>query len=85
MLIIVSLNFQVEFFMFLQDKRTGNLVEILDIKELLNPTQSNINGQFQAGEEEQDPEQFAKEGLLFPSGEELPRCWMDANYQKSSN
>ncbi|MBW4505840.1 MAG: acetyltransferase [Scytonematopsis contorta HA4267-MV1] len=71
--------------MFLQDKRTGNLVEILDIKELLNPTQSNINGQFQAGEEEQDPEQFAKEGLLFPSGEELPRCWMDANYQKSSN
>jgi hypothetical protein len=68
--------------MFLQDKQNGNLVEILDIKELFDPTEKAIKGQYQAGEEEQDPEDFEKQSLIFPSGEELPRCWLDANYNQ---
>jgi hypothetical protein len=67
--------------MLLQDKQTGALVEILDVDELINPNHSEINGQSQSGQEEQQPEPFAKENLVFPSGEQLPRCWMDANYR----
>lgn len=68
--------------MLLQDKQTGTLVKILDIEELINPNQETIHGKYQAGQEEQEEENFAKESLTFPSGEELPRCWLEANYQK---
>jgi hypothetical protein len=33
------------------------------------------------GQEEQDPETFMKQNLVFPSGENLPLCWLDANYR----
>ncbi len=66
--------------MLLQDKQTGNLVEILDLEELFNPVQDAIHGRVQSGQEEQDPEPISKNTLLFPSGESLPRCWMDADY-----
>jgi hypothetical protein len=68
--------------MLLQNKQNGHLVEILDIKQLFDPTQKSINGQYQVGQEEQDPEDFQKQTLIFPSGEELPRCWLDANYNQ---
>jgi hypothetical protein len=67
--------------MFLQSKEQGVLVEVLDVKELIDPSTSEIQGRIQSGQEEQDPEAFAKEGLVFPSGEALPRCWLDADYQ----
>jgi hypothetical protein len=67
--------------MFLQNKETGVLVEILDTKALIDPLESKIPGQVQAGQEEQDPEGISKQNLIFPSGESLPRCWVDANYQ----
>jgi hypothetical protein len=67
--------------MFLQNKETGVLVEILDTKALIDPLKSKITGQVQAGEEEQDPEGISKQNLIFPSGESLPRCWIDADYQ----
>jgi hypothetical protein len=67
--------------MFLQDKETGNLVEILDVQALINPNQMAVLGQVQAGEEEQDPEPTQKESLIFPSGEDLPRCWIDTDYR----
>jgi hypothetical protein len=38
-------------------------------------------GRFHAGEELQEPERFAKADLSFPSGEPLPRCWLDPGYQ----
>jgi hypothetical protein len=68
--------------MFLKDKESGNLVEILDMQALIDPNKSSISGQTQAGQEEQNPEDFDKENLKFPSGEALPRCWMDVNYPK---
>lgn len=67
--------------MLLQDKQTGTLIEILDIESLISPAEDQISGQIQEGEEEQDPEKFAKQGLVFPSGESLPKCWLDADYQ----
>jgi hypothetical protein len=68
--------------MLLQKKDNGTLVEIVDIQEIISPNQSEVMGRVQAGEEEQDPERIQKQSLIFPSGESLPRCWMDADYQK---
>jgi hypothetical protein len=31
--------------------------------------------------EVQDPHHFEKADLFFPSGEALPRCWVDSAYQ----
>lgn len=67
--------------MLLQEKQTGNLVEILDLASLFNPAQNETQGRIQSGQEEQDPEPFNKGSLLFPSGEDLPRCWRDADYR----
>lgn len=67
--------------MFLENKQTGDLVEVLDPEALFNPVETSISGQVQAGQEEQEPTSVSKENLKFPSGEELPRCWLDANYR----
>jgi hypothetical protein len=69
--------------MLLQDKETGNLVEINDVLELIDPNKQEIVIQSQSGEEEQDPEPCHKSKLMFPSGESLPRCWVEANYRSS--
>ena len=37
--------------------------------------------QIQAGEEEQPAESLKKSDLVFPSGENLPQCWLDSNYK----
>ncbi|BAZ15213.1 hypothetical protein NIES4071_70850 [Calothrix sp. NIES-4071] len=68
--------------MLLQDKETGTLVEINDLQALISPNQDSVTVQDQSGQEEQDPEPLKKSNLIFPSGESLPRCWVDANYQK---
>ncbi len=68
--------------MLLQDKETGTLVEINDLQALISPNQDSVTVQDQSGQEEQDPEPLKKSNLIFPSGESLPRCWLDANYQK---
>ncbi|PAX51250.1 acetyltransferase [Brunnivagina elsteri] len=67
--------------MLLQSKDGSSIVEILDIQELINPVSDIVKGQNQLGEEEQDPINYKKENLVFPSGESLPRCWVDANYR----
>ena len=67
--------------MFLQNKQTGVLVEIEDTVALINPAAEKIRGRVQSGQEEQDPEEVSKHELVFPSGEALPRCWVDAEYR----
>jgi hypothetical protein len=67
--------------MLLQDKKLGALIEVLDLEKLFDPHQESIPGRVQFGEEEQDPAPAMKADLKFPSGEELPRCWIDADYQ----
>ena len=42
---------------------------------------TEVIGRSQHGEEEQDPEPFAKDALMFLSGEPLPRCWTDPHYR----
>jgi hypothetical protein len=71
--------------MLLQKKENGTLVEIIDIQEIISPNKLKVMARVQAGEEEQDPELIQKQSLIFPSGESLPRCWIDAEYQKEKS
>jgi hypothetical protein len=56
--------------MFLQQKNSATLIEIKDLEALFNPLKNEIEGRIQEGED-----------LTFASGEDLPRCWIDANYR----
>lgn len=67
--------------MFLKLKQNGHLVEVLTVNDLLNPLHQTIIGRLHYGEEPGDPEKFAKADLVFPSGEPLPRCWVDVHYR----
>lgn len=69
--------------MFLHNKQKDVLVEVLDLVALIDPSKKEISGQVQSGQEEQDPEPSLKADLIFPSGESLPRCWVDADYRNS--
>ncbi|MGG6268384.1 acetyltransferase [Leptolyngbya sp. AN03gr2] len=69
--------------MFLQEKETGNLLEVIDVTLLVDPTEDKVPARDQAGQEEQDPEKYSKTSLVFPSGESLPRCWVDADYRNN--
>lgn len=67
--------------MYLKHIPSGDLVEVLDMRSLVDPLRKQIVGRFHAGEELQDPANFAKSDLSFPSNESLPRCWLDPNYR----
>lgn len=69
--------------MLLKSKDTQDLIKILDLEALINPAQDTVSGQDQAGQEEQSPTEYSKTDLVFPSGETLPRCWLDADYKNS--
>ncbi|MFM7731916.1 MAG: acetyltransferase [Cyanobium sp.] len=59
----------------------GSLVEVLDFKALIDPFATSVEARIHGGEELQDPHHFAKAELSFPSGEALPRCWIDSHYR----
>ena len=67
--------------MFLKHNISGSLIEILDVAALSDPCREVVSGRYHAGEELQDPLGFSKQELSFPSGEKLPRCWIDRRYK----
>ncbi|WP_375748223.1 acetyltransferase [Vibrio sp. HN007] len=67
--------------MFLKERKSGDLVDVVEMKRLTSLFQDSVEGRLQAGEEQQDPQMFKKSELVFMSGEELPRCWTDPNYR----
>jgi hypothetical protein len=69
--------------MLLKSKQNDVLIEIEEIKMLINPIEQKVSGRSQSGEEEQDPEDYAKASLIFPSGEDLPRCWVEVDYRNT--
>lgn len=70
--------------MFLKHRHDGSLVEMLQPAQLWDPFAVGVLGRFHAGEELQDPQTFAKDDLLFLSGEALPRCWIDPHHHRPS-
>ena len=71
--------------MYLRDKQSGDLVEVLDVAAMVDPCMAELKGRFHAGEELQDAATFDKSNLEFPSGEQLPRCWKDATYKTTTH
>jgi len=67
--------------MFLKNAETGDLAEVLDLTDLFDPTEEQVTVKYQAGEEVGDPVSVRKDVLVFPSGETLPRCWLDPHYR----
>lgn len=67
--------------MFLKTRQDDALMEVLNLQQLFDPFASGVEGRLHAGEELQDRASFAKAELVFPSGESLPRCWLDAAYR----
>ncbi|MGB5239288.1 MAG: acetyltransferase [Prochlorococcaceae cyanobacterium] len=68
--------------MFLKFRPDSSLVEVLDIKQLMDPFASSVTGRFHAGEEIQEPQAFIKTELVFPSDEEMPRCWLNPAFHQ---
>ena len=67
--------------MFLNERTTGHMVEVLSLGDLFDLFKDEVVGRYQYGEEVQDPEKFKKSDLIFLSGEPLPRCWTDPHYR----
>ena len=67
--------------MLLKEKISGHMVEVVNLIDLMNINRTEVIGRYQEGEEQQDPEKFRKEDLVFLSGENLPRCWTDPHYR----
>lgn len=68
--------------MFLRTRQDGSLLEVLSLAQLFDPFSRSLNGRLHAGEELQEPEMVLKADLTFPSGEPLPRCWLDPHYKQ---
>lgn len=68
--------------MFVKLERDKTLIEVLDTKALFDPFEEKIQGKKQSGQSEQPPADFKKSQLIFPSGESLPQCWLNPNYQQ---
>lgn len=71
--------------MFLRQKSNNEMLEVLSLKELFNPFDTSLVGRYQHGEEVQEPELFVKSNLEFLSGEDLPECWLNANYRSDKH
>ncbi|MGD1804022.1 acetyltransferase [Dapis sp. BLCC M126] len=67
--------------MFLKHKQTDDLIEIIRIEDVYDPCLNQVMGKSHSGEEMQDPTIYLKADLMFPSGENLPVCWLDPNYR----
>lgn len=67
--------------MFLREKESKHLVEVLDQEALFDPTRDAFTGRYNWGEDVPPPESFSKGKVVFCSGEPLPRCWVDVHYR----
>ena len=69
--------------MLLKEKSSNHMVEVTSLINLIDVNCGEVIGQYQEGEEAQDPNAYTKTSLVFLSGEELPRCWTDPHYRDS--
>ena len=67
--------------MLLMEKETGHLIEVLDPTEVFDPFKDSFTGRLDFGEDVAEPDSFTKVSVSFPSGENLPKCWIDPHYR----
>ena len=68
--------------MYLKHIPSGDLEEILDLPDVINPSSPTVRARSYIGETIQRPDDFPKTELAFPSGEPLPMCWVDSHYNE---
>ncbi len=68
--------------MFLKHLPSGDLIEVLDLPDVINPGSLTIRARSYLGDVAHRPENFLKSELAFPSGEALPQCWVDSHYNE---
>jgi len=68
--------------MYLKHVPSGDLVEVLDLPDVINPGSATIRARSYLNDTVQRPENFLKSELVFPSGEPLPLCWRDSHYNE---
>ena len=69
------------FIMLVKNREDNTLIQVMNSEELIDPSKESIEGREKAGEEVQPTQNFSKSQLVFPSGESLPQCWLNPNYQ----
>ena len=67
--------------MLLRQRKSGHMVEVMNLFDLVNLNSDEVTGRFQEGEDVQEPDKFKKNDLVFLSGEALPKCWVDPHYR----
>ena len=68
--------------MFLKHVPSGDLVEVLDLPAVIDPSSPNVRVREYINDQLQRPDNIPKSELVFPSGEALPRCWIDSHYRE---
>ena len=68
--------------MYLKHTPSGDLVEVVDLPDVINPHSPTIRARAYTGDIVQRAENFLKTELAFPSGEPLPICWIDGHYNE---
>lgn len=71
--------------MFLKHVPTNDLVEVIALRDVINPLSATILARSHSGEVIQRPRHFPKGELAFPSGEALPICWVDSEYEEKEH
>lgn len=69
--------------MLLKHAESGDLAQVVTLEELFDPNHSTVTVRYHAGEEAGDPTAVDKSSLIFPSGESLPKCWLEPHYRIS--
>jgi len=67
--------------MYLRNAETGDLAHVVELSELTDPNVGTVMLRYHAGEEAGEPIKVKKSTIAFPSGEPLPKCWIDAHYR----
>lgn len=70
--------------MLMKNLASGHLIEVEQLADLTNPFSTIVAGRELWGQELQEPDDFRKAELGFPSGESLPQSWIDPDYMAHS-
>lgn len=70
--------------MYLKHVPTGELVEVIDLQDVVNPHSTTVLTRGYGGDHAHRAEKVPKEELMFPSGESLPECWTEKDYYARS-
>jgi len=69
--------------MLVRNVNNGDLAQVENLEQLTDPNEKTVMIHYFAGEEIGDSTSANKTDFVFPSGEALPKCWLDPHYRAS--